>query len=656
MFSVKTLLLILFYSFDEAFCGRSSVVSTKSTAIAISILSSRNNKFEHVRDYLNRYGYFNRQDGSRLTIQDVNFLEFILALNKFQEYYKLEITKTINDETLKRNVLQERSNFVATNKQIKLATVAFQLCEKYANINFQQSFENPNIIIFFKYKDHLKERDSKRCGFTLDNDELAHTFFPPADNSVSEIHINQNKDWNEELYDISKSQTLKKIIDNMENAKLRTSKSGEKKIILYSVHDINVASVLSLLRVFETHFLKFNSFVSVELYQQAINNNHYVKLLHYRDIFTDAQVLSIPSCNVLCNFTSVKNNLEPNVPLNYIKVFRHGSRIPDRHESYVNDPHTDIYEREGYGQLTSEGKRESYLLGKVLRSLYHDFLGEEFHIDMVTAKSTDWDRTKMTAMLVLAGLFPPYNANKWSNELNWIPIPIAYNKFDFEIRKPIYCPTYVEELNRVLNSKEALNLTMKYNKTFETASMNIKKNITTLRQMFLLNQSFLSKKKMNLTIPDWASKELDNINHLATMQSYFENYNLILKKLNGGRFLSKVLYNMKSKIENTLQPYKRKIYLYCGHDNNIVNILSVLNLYNFEIPNYNAAISIELHQNSKAEYFVKILFIRDLYKPPKVLPLHKCGYNCDINIFETLLTPYLPLNFTKDCESSIPLD
>ncbi|KAF5305810.1 hypothetical protein FQA39_LY09146 [Lamprigera yunnana] len=139
----------------------------------------QNNKFEYVRDYLNRYGYFNGQDGSGLTIEDVNYLEFIFALNKFQAYYKLEITKTINDETL-------------------------ELWEKYANINFQQSFENPNIIISFKWKDHLKESDSKRCGFTLDNNELAHAFFPLADNSVLEIHINQNKDCNEELYDISK--------------------------------------------------------------------------------------------------------------------------------------------------------------------------------------------------------------------------------------------------------------------------------------------------------------------------------------------------------------------------------------------------------------------------------------------------------------------
>ncbi|KAF5270718.1 hypothetical protein FQA39_LY01456 [Lamprigera yunnana] len=142
MFPVKTLLLILFYSFDEVFCSISSVVSTKSSTIVISNLSSRKNKFEYVRDYLNRYGYFNGQDGSGLIIEDVNSSEFIFALNKFQAYYKLEITKTINDKTLE---------VMKTHR-----------C------------------------DHLKE------------------LFPPADKSVSEIHIKQNKDWNEELHDISK--------------------------------------------------------------------------------------------------------------------------------------------------------------------------------------------------------------------------------------------------------------------------------------------------------------------------------------------------------------------------------------------------------------------------------------------------------------------
>ncbi|KAF5270286.1 hypothetical protein FQA39_LY08397 [Lamprigera yunnana] len=216
IFPVKTLLLILFYSFDEVFC-RSSVVSTKSSTITISKLSSRNDKFEYVRDYLNRYGYFNGQDGSGLTIEDVNSSEFIFALNKFQAYYKLEITKTINDDTLEvmktprcgmtdiatsfnlKGTFWRRDPILwhfrgATNKLIKLATVAFQLSEKYANINFQQSFENPNIIISFKYKDHLKERDSKRCDFTLE--------------MIMKIHINQNKDWNKELYDISKDKLL----------------------------------------------------------------------------------------------------------------------------------------------------------------------------------------------------------------------------------------------------------------------------------------------------------------------------------------------------------------------------------------------------------------------------------------------------------------
>ncbi|KAF5291669.1 hypothetical protein FQA39_LY14306 [Lamprigera yunnana] len=100
--------------------------------------------------------------------------------------------------------IEEKTVTSQINKETTKCEKNLKLWKKYANTNFQQSFENPNIIISFKYKDHLNERDSKRCGFTLDNNELAHAFLPPADNSVSEIHINQNKDWNKELYDISK--------------------------------------------------------------------------------------------------------------------------------------------------------------------------------------------------------------------------------------------------------------------------------------------------------------------------------------------------------------------------------------------------------------------------------------------------------------------
>ncbi|KAF5304326.1 hypothetical protein FQA39_LY09705 [Lamprigera yunnana] len=166
------------------------------------------------RDYLNRYGYFNGHDGSALTIEDVNSSEFIFALNKFQAYYKLEITKTINDETLEvmktprcgmtdiatpfnlKGTFWRKDPILwhfrgATNKQIKLATVAFQLCTR---------------------------------------------IFLPADNSVSEIHINQNKDWNEELHNISKDKLSLFIALAHEIGHAILSRSFTYSSIMHSVY------------------------------------------------------------------------------------------------------------------------------------------------------------------------------------------------------------------------------------------------------------------------------------------------------------------------------------------------------------------------------------------------------------------------------------
>lgn len=67
-----------------------------------------------------------------------------------------------------------------------------------------------------------------------------------------------------------------------------------------------------------------------------------------------------------------------------------------------------------------------YNLGLYLKSLYGDFLGEDWTEDKVYVRSTDVTRTKMSAQLVLAGLFPPSDILTWNNQLLWIPVPVAY--------------------------------------------------------------------------------------------------------------------------------------------------------------------------------------------------------------------------------------
>lgn len=64
----------------------------------------------------------------------------------------------------------------------------------------------------------------------------------------------------------------------------------------------------------------------------------------------------------------------------------------------------------------------------MLRQRYSNFLGDIFTTDIVETISTDFDRTKMSALLVLAGLFPPSSSQKWDDDLSWLPIPYNFEK------------------------------------------------------------------------------------------------------------------------------------------------------------------------------------------------------------------------------------
>lgn len=70
----------------------------------------------------------------------------------------------------------------------------------------------------------------------------------------------------------------------------------------------------------------------------------------------------------------------------------------------------------------------SYNLGKLLRVRYHTFLGDLYTSEIVDPTSTAYERTRMTILLVLAGLFPPAPSQKWHDSLNWSPIPYNYDK------------------------------------------------------------------------------------------------------------------------------------------------------------------------------------------------------------------------------------
>lgn len=73
--------------------------------------------------------------------------------------------------------------------------------------------------------------------------------------------------------------------------------------------------------------------------------------------------------------------------------------------------------------------------------------------------------------------------------------------------------------------------------------------------------------------------------------------------------LKKILQHIKGKAAGILQPEERKIYLFSGHENNVINILAALNIFETHFPEYSAAVIIELHYfRNLDQYGVKVSF------------------------------------------------
>nr|XP_058924447.1 lysosomal acid phosphatase isoform X5 [Kogia breviceps] len=103
-------------------------------------------------------------------------------------------------------------------------------------------------------------------------------------------------------------------------------------------------------------------------------------------------------------------------------LYRHGDRSPVK--TYPKDPYQEDEWPQGFGQLTKEGMLQHWELGQALRQRYHDFLNTSYHRQEVYVRSTDFDRTLMSAEANLAGLFPPDGMQRFNPNISWQPIPI----------------------------------------------------------------------------------------------------------------------------------------------------------------------------------------------------------------------------------------
>ncbi|XP_015190022.1 PREDICTED: venom acid phosphatase Acph-1-like [Polistes dominula] len=332
---------------------------------------------------------------------------------------------------------------------------------------------------------------------------------------------------------------------------------------------------------------------------------------------------------------------EPEIKLVNV-IFRHGDRTPNK-ELYPNDLYKsyDFYPM-GFGELTNKGKKRAYELGKFLRFRYGNFLSKIYTPEQVKARTTDYSRTKMSLQLVLAGLFPPINIQKWDTNINWQPIPYTYvPTIEDNILLPMDCPLYSEEYQRVLKTPEVIQKMAEFSEMNANLTKWSGKQINNPLDMYSLYNIFMAEWMMDLPLPGWVLSVFPD-GHLkdGIIYSYeVANLNTKLKRLSGGPLLTEMVENMLASKHGKLKG--NKIYLYSGHETNIGSMLNVLNVYKPHVPQFSSAVILELLQTNQT-YYIKVLYYTGI--PPKAVELQipDCQVLCPFDKFMEITASYRP--------------
>ncbi|XP_046524358.1 prostatic acid phosphatase isoform X2 [Equus quagga] len=285
-------------------------------------------------------------------------------------------------------------------------------------------------------------------------------------------------------------------------------------------------------------------------------------------------------------------------------VFRHGDRSPI--ETFPNDPIKESSWPQGFGQLTQLGMEQHYELGEYIRKRYGKFLNETYKREQVYIRSTDVDRTLMSAMTNLAALFPPEGVSVWNPGLPWQPIPV--HTVPLSEDRLLYlpfrdCPHFQELESETLNSEEFQKRLHPYKDFIETLPKLSGYHGQDLFGIWSkVYDPLFCESVHNFTLPSWATEDamtkLRELSELSLLSLYGIHKQEEKSRLQGGVLVGEILNHMKS----ATQPSNhRKLVMYSAHDTTVSGLQMALDVYNGILPPYAACHLMELYSEAGSE-------------------------------------------------------
>ncbi|XP_039255798.2 prostatic acid phosphatase-like [Styela clava] len=332
-------------------------------------------------------------------------------------------------------------------------------------------------------------------------------------------------------------------------------------------------------------------------------------------------------------------------------IWRHGDR--SSFHTYPNDPYKFVW-KDGKMQLTSKGMTQAYELGLYLKSKYGNLISKKYKENEIYIKSTDTDRTIMTAQCVVSGLYALPNSTIGKSTIAFRPFPIHTDslKRDWLYNRKKYpekgCKAFADLLKKGQNES-------KFYKSLLSSYAHFFKNMTFLTGMKEpydfnsitdLYDNLICLRSNNYTLPKWVDDNTTkSLAYLAGLHQglactdYELKYAKTLSKMTNGIILGNMLENMEKRIRNETQ---YSLVGYSAHDNCITTLLVSIGAHNWIIPPYASCVMLDLYLENDLSYSVELWYRNDSTQSPHRLPFYKCGTSCSFEQFQKVASEVVP--------------
>lgn len=248
------------------------------------------------------------------------------------------------------------------------------------------------------------------------------------------------------------------------------------------------------------------------------------------------------------------------------------------------------------------GKQQHFALGQFLRRRYQSLLGNNgYSHDLIYVQSSDVDRTLMSAMANLAGLFPPTRPQIWNENLLWEPIPVHSipASLDYTLYGKRPCARYDFAMKKLKETDEFRALYKRLKPLFELLSKETGKKMCSIADVEYLYNTFYIEELKNLTwvtrfqsdsircitrthfyrLPDWTHSVYPaNMQWVASLSFQISTYTPVLARLKAGFLLLEILKRSQEKSHQS-KDVPQNMWIYSAHDTTIANVLNTLGLF-----------------------------------------------------------------------------